>query len=316
MLTVAIVLNPRSLTRGTAVPWQRAREALRQGATVCGEVETRGDGRDAGRIERLIRDGHPEVVIAAGGDGTVNEVAQSLVALNSEAAPALGMVPLGTANNVARSLGLRSCRQEGIDAVDCAAAAVLEGVRRRIDLGQVGGRHFVGSFAAGMDADILTTRNRVQRRLRLGPSIGGYPLYLLSCGLNLLRNRHTAAQLRIDGADTSANVCNLLVLNTALYAGEFRFDAADASDDGRLDLHLFSGAADYVRGFVGAWRRHLRYERGEVVEPPRLRRAREIIVELESPLASQLDGEEREHMNRYEIRVVPGALTVCVPAGR
>jgi diacylglycerol kinase family enzyme len=309
---IAVVVNPHSHTGA----WPRGRESLRRDAIVCGELETCADGDNVRRMTRLLGDTRPEIVIAAGGDGTVSDVVQAIMLTKADERPALAILPFGTANNLARSLGMISCRHGGAQAVDLAVATALNGAQRQIDLGRVGlgrvgQRHFVGSFALGMDADILMMRNRLRSRLRLG----GYPLYFCSCALNLLRPHGAAARLCVDGSAVTSRAYNLLITNTPIYAGEFRFGTDDSSDDGYLDLHLFEGPLDYLHRFPAAWRRHVRHTRGLPSRAPRERQlVRTLQVELASPVACQLDGEEYESAAFYEIGVVPRALTVRVPA--
>jgi diacylglycerol kinase family enzyme len=175
---------------------------------------------------------------------------------------------------------------------------------------------FVGSFAVGMDGAILAARNDWRQRWRLGNATGGYPLYLLSCAVNLTRHRAAPGRVRADGTLYEGPIYNLLAANTALYAGEFRFAAEDHSDDGRLDLQIFTGPADYVRAFVAAWRRHLRSQRGgAVADPARIQRVTRIEIDLARPVASQLDGEEDARAAHYEIEVLPHAIRMCVPPG-
>jgi diacylglycerol kinase family enzyme len=139
----------------------------------------------------------------------------------------------------------------------------------------------------------------------------GYALYLLSCAVNLARQPAIPARLTIDGRAEAAAIHDAVVTNTALYAGEFRFDAGDHSDDGRLDVQVFTGAADYVRCFVAAWRRHLRAQRGELVQPlARLRRVERLDIEFTCPVRSQLDGEEGPVASRFVVRVLPRALRI------
>ena len=310
---VAVVANPHAPSGDALGAWQRRLAALRRDAVVCGELETCGDGANVQRVARLLDDTRAQVVIAAGGDGTVSDVVQAIMLAGGTERPALAIIPLGTANNVARSLGLISCRHGGARAMDLAVATALNGPERRIDLGRVGQRYFVGSFALGMDADILITRNRWRRRLRLNARVGGYPLYLLSCAVNLLRPHGAAARLRIDGSAVTSKAYNLLITNTPIYAGEFRFDTDNSSDDGCLDLHLFEGPLDYLRRYPAAWRRHVRYARGLPCRAPHERRLiRTLQVEFASPVACQRDGEESGAAASYEICVVPQALTVRV----
>jgi diacylglycerol kinase family enzyme len=309
-------VNPNALAGAAPGAWPHVLERLRRSAVVGGTLDTRADGETVGRVAALLAETRPDVVVAAGGDGTLGAVVEAVVGSAVPRRPAVGIIPLGTANNVARALGLPSVRQGGAGALATALDVVLAGRERALDLGQVGGRTFVGSLAIGMDADILAFRNRLRARLGLGRRLGGYPLYLWSCAVNLLVRGHGArARLLLDGVERHAYVYDVLLLNTPLYAGEFRFDAAEGGGDGRLDLHLFGGPRDYVRGFVSAWRRHVHHERGDVVAPPPgLARVSELVIELATPVAAQIDGEEHPPAARYHVRTLPRALTVRVPA--
>jgi diacylglycerol kinase family enzyme len=311
---VAIVLNPRACAKLPPAWWQRTTAALDSKVEVCAAIETRGDGSNVDRVARLIEEARPETVIAAGGDGTVGEVVQAILQTGVTPAPALAIIPLGTANNVARSIRISSWRQTGEAAIDGAVATVFGGVQRRLDLGEVGGRYFIGSFAIGMDADILRWRNRYQDKIR-PQALSGYPLYLCSCAVNVLRVHGGVARLNVDGTASAAIVYNLLITNVPIYAGEFRFDAGEHADDGRLELHVFTGALDYLARYPAAWRRHVRYTRGRPVQPPRqMQRVREVEIEFALPVVSQLDGEELTPASRYRVRVIPQALTVHVPS--
>jgi len=314
--TRVLVINPRARAAVSTTLWQRALTALREDGVGCVEIETRPDETNARRVADLIDERRPATVIAAGGDGTVSEVAQAVLEAHVVPAPALAILPMGTANNVARSIGLRSCRRDGQVAIDLAVATARGRVAQPVDVGTVETRdghrrYFIGSFALGMDAHILLMRNRLRRRLALGQRTGGYPLYLLSCALCLLSQRRAVVSVRTDDVDARQRLYNLLVLNTPLYAGEFRFGGTANLSDGLFELQRFSGPIDYVRQFVAAWRRHLRYSAGRTVKVPRgQHHVREVHVELESPLPAQLDGEEFARSVAYTIRVVPRALMV------
>ncbi len=309
-----LVHNPHCVARSGSPLWEAAVSALHARASACASVGTQGDGGDAERIAGAIAASAPEVVVAAGGDGTASDVVHAVLASAASPKPDVALFPLGTGNNAARSLGMRSCHSADPTAFDLAVEAALAGRSRPTDVGRLGQRHFIGSAAVGMDADILHLRNRLRSRLAGESRIGGYPLYLASCGLNLFRSHGGSARLTVDGTESRARVYNLLIANTALYAGEFRFDAAESSDDGCLDVLVFRGAIDYVAGFVSAWRRHLRHGRGRPVRPDRrLRRVRQLTVQLEAPLACQLDGEEIEPRAELAFDVLPGAVRVRVP---
>ena len=312
---VLAVINPHASAGFAAAAWPAIAAALRGRGASLETIETRGDGRDIDRIAAAIAAGRPGIVLGAGGDGTLSAVATAMMRCPLPTAAALAILPLGTANNVARSLGLLSCRQAGDRGIEVALAATLQGRTQPMDVGEVrlddAAHYFVGSFAIGMDADILVTRNRYHQRL--GSAVGGYPLYLWSCAVNLLRRHSTTARLQIDGVERTVRTYNLLITNTALYAGEFRFDAASVSDDGYVDLQVFTGPLPYVQGFVAAWRRHLRFLRGRAVQPPQgLLRVRAVDIALAAPVACQLDGEEAGATQACAVRVLPRALGVRV----
>jgi diacylglycerol kinase family enzyme len=316
-----VVLNPSSFgPRTAALSAAALAELERRFGAACERLETRGDGADTGRIAAELRGGRHRLVVAGGGDGTVRDVVQALMESATSDRVALALLPLGTANNVARALGLLSFRGGGTRAVDRFLRAVGGGRERRIDVGRSGDEYFAGSLAVGMDADILATRNRLRRRLRLGKRLGGYPLYLWSCAANALRRHGARAALRIDAAagepETSANASfyNLLVTNTPIYAGEFRFDDGDRWDDGLLDLYVFGGAADYLSRYPAAWRRHVKRARGRAVTPTHGgQRFHRLDVELDAAVAWQLDGEERRPARWLRVEVVPAAVAVRVP---
>jgi diacylglycerol kinase (ATP) len=310
---LAVVVNPRALHGPCTRLWEEALDRLQRARPVAC-IETTGEGHDGDHVAAFIAAQRPAIVVAAGGDGTVRDVAEALHRTGLPTPPALALVPLGTANNVARSLGLLALRQRGAAAVELAITAILAGTERWIDLGRVGPSIFIGSFAVGMDAAILAARNRWRRRWRPGATRGGYSLYLLSCAVNLARHRGVTGHLTSDGESHDVTIYDLLVVNTALYAGEFRFDATDHSADGRLDLHVFASPIDYVRAFVAAWRRQLRHARGLPIHPPaRLRRIQRVELTLSRPLAAQLDGEEHACASHYEVCIVPHALRVRLP---
>ena len=295
--------------------WTDRAHSVRDRLAPAGYLETRGDGRDIERIARWVEDTRAEVVVAGGGDGTVSAVVAALMQRPAASRPHLGILPLGTANNVARSLGLPSIRTGGSPAIDAAVAAVQTGAARPLDVGRVNERYFVSSMAVGMDADILTLRNHLRRRFHLGRRLGGYPLYLWSCALNALRREHGArTDLTIDGIESTRHLYNLLFTNTVLYAGEFMFDTVDRSADGLLDLHAFADRREYILRFIRAWRRRVGHARARAISPDVMQRVRAVGLTFAHPVPVQIDGEEYGPTSRLEIEVVPNALRMHAPS--
>lgn len=137
--TAVIVLNPESGTGDHAQPI-RNRASLQQ----CEVRETEQAG-DAKRLAREAAAGGASMVVAAGGDGTLNEVVAGVAAADALDRVAVAVIPAGTGNNFATNVG--------IDDVDAAFRAIEDGESRRVDLGWANGRPFVNSCVGGLTAD-------------------------------------------------------------------------------------------------------------------------------------------------------------------
>lgn len=106
--------------------------------------------------ELALRDGAP-IVVAGGGDGTINAVASVVVGSGTP----FGVLPLGTLNHFAKDLNIP------LD-LDAAIANVARGVRQQVDVGEVNGRIFLNNSSLGLYPDIVRDREKQQRRLGRG----------------------------------------------------------------------------------------------------------------------------------------------------
>ncbi|HSA80796.1 MAG TPA: diacylglycerol kinase family protein [Geminicoccaceae bacterium] len=170
--------------------------------------ETTGPG-DAERFAAEADPSRYDVLVVAGGDGTVNEAINGLGDLRLP----LAILPLGTANVLAHEIGLK------IDP-DSVAAAIARGAPRPVALGAANGRRFILMAGAGFDAHVVATvRTPVKRWL----GKGAYALAMLR---QLVAFGFPIYQVSIDGAARQAG--SVLVANARFYAG--RFVAAPAAD--------------------------------------------------------------------------------------
>jgi diacylglycerol kinase family enzyme len=311
-----VVTNPIAAGGTSAALVEPVLRDLREQTREAVELATRGDGGDVRRIAEAAEKHGVGVVVAAGGDGTVNAVVEALLALPDAVRPALAILPAGTGNNAARSFGLRALR-DGDAARALAVAAIVRGGRRAIDVGRVNERAFLGSFALGLDAEILRARNRLSPRLAAIGVRSDYGLYLASFVLCFATARQPrfAARVALDGAAARRVLTNLVVTNAPVYAGPLRFDGAADCADGRLDVHAIDSPARYLAEYPQAWIRYLRVSRGATAAAsPLLRRARAIEIEPERAVAALVDGEEWSGAASYRVDVVPRALRLCTPA--
>lgn len=216
-----IILNPTAgQARGARL--KQALDRLSAAGVHWSITETQARGDAEALAESLSRDSAVGAVIAAGGDGTINEAINGVLrAQRAGAAPApFGLLPLGTANVLAGELG--------IDTPQSAAQALISGKTRKITLGTCQGadgapRYFSMMAGVGLDAHIVAGINPALKR-RLGK--GAYVWQTL---VEWLRLQPTAYRVTVAGETHTA--ASLIVANGHFYAGRFVVaPEADLSD--------------------------------------------------------------------------------------
>jgi diacylglycerol kinase family enzyme len=266
----------------------------------------------AGELAREAAQAGMEVVIAAGGDGTINDVAQGL----ARTATALGVLPLGTMNVWARETGIPLHLAQ-------ARELLLRGTRRRVDLGRAGSRYFLLMAGIGMDAEVV---RRVEGNWlkRWGLKFLDYVLTAGMLGFTQpparlwhridaqpdSRPRRPGANPGRPGSKRRGTRALLVVIgNTRLHAATLAFAHKAVVDDGLLDVVIVGGGGLIHRAQVLA-SALLRRSSGD----PRVRyeRCRSIRLESAPPLPVQVDGELIGRLP-MTFAVAPAALTVIVP---
>lgn len=314
-----VVVHPRAGRRSRREYGEALGRALGNGGAETELLETAAGPDNAARLAERLARGDVRTLAAAGGDGTVRDAVEALLTVEDSRRPALVVVPLGTANNVAQALAQFPRRAGGAPpSPEEVTALLLRGRPARIDAAFANGRAFAGAFAAGMDADILAWRDR--RTSGLPAALAGYPLYLAACAVNATREHGSVVDVEVEDGEGRTRLArghgfNVLATNTAVYAGEFRFaPAGPRHDDGLLDLLWSHRRGDYLRCYASAWPRHLRARAGASPAPePRLQQARRVQLRFNEPVDWQLDGESMGAASRFDLRVEAGALPVLRP---
>ena len=153
MSETVIILNPKSGTGDhTGAVTDRARVVDHR----VEQTRAEGDGVD---LAREAAEAGAEQIVAAGGDGTVNEVVRGIDKAGAFDRVTLGIVPVGTGNNFAGQLGITD--------LDTAFNVIEEGERRWIDLGEADGHAFVNSCVAGLTSD-SSSKTDPEMKDRLG----------------------------------------------------------------------------------------------------------------------------------------------------
>jgi YegS/Rv2252/BmrU family lipid kinase len=248
-----------------------------------------GDGT---RLARAAAEQGYDAVIAAGGDGTINEIVNGLAGSPT----ALGVLPVGTVNVWAREIGLPLQPR-------ATTEALLKTQVRSIDLGRAGERYFLLMAGVGFDAAVVNeVRGEEKRRL-------GALAYVLRAIELSRRFRGTRARLRLDETVLRRRVLLVVLGNTQLYAGVLKITPRARIDDGLLDVCIIKGNT-----LLDAPLRLLSIvlQRHSVDRKLEYHRARTIRIEARPALPVQVDG-ELIGQTPMTIEAVPLALRVLLP---
>ena len=302
-----LVVNPAATT---STP--RSREVLKRALASEMKVEvaeTSHRGHAAALAVRAMREGL-HVVVALGGDGTVNEVVNGLLTDGPKAdLPALAVVPGGSTNVFVRSVGLPP---DPFDATGAILEALRAGRSRRIGLGLAGSRYFTFNAGLGFDAEVV---HRIEKRRRAGEQTS-HARFVRAALTHYVTadRRHPAITLERPGEDPVDRIHFALVTNTApwSYLGERPVQPSpEASFDTGLDIF-----APRSLGMLLT----LRYVRRALLGPSPLRSKRllrlhdvaEFTLHASRPMALQLDGDWLGERESVRFRSVPDVLPVIV----
>lgn len=241
-----------------------------------------------------------DMVVAAGGDGTVHEVLNGLMRLPEQTRPCLGVLPTGSGNDTRRTLSIP-------DDLTQAALVLGTGQRKRFDVGRVNGIYFNNSFAAGLDAKV--TAKAVEYKVTTQRA--GLWLYLTAL-LNVLFTDLGSFDMRISFDDGEAQNYDTLILAMTqgpTYGGGFFITPEADATDGLFDICMIDPLSlpeALVRlPFVIAGK-HTR------MKPVHMSRHRSAVIECASPIPAQVDGEVLLE-SRYEVEMLAGAIECLVP---
>ena len=297
-----LVVNPKATT--TSV---RARDVLAHALASevkLDVVETTHRGHATELATQATRDGL-DVVVALGGDGTVNEVVNGLLHEGPQPGlPGLGVVPAGSTNVFARALGLPN---NAVEATSQLLEALLENRRRRLGLGQADERYFTFNAGLGIDAGAV---RRVERARSKGRT-ASQPLYVRSAVReHFLGPGHMLTVELPDGGTLRLALALICAADPWTYLGNRPVrPCPDASFDTGLDLFgLTKAPTPVVLRHLAQILRHGPHGKRVVL----LHDLPAFTLTGDGPLPFQLDGDELGDRTSVALRSVPDALEVFV----
>lgn len=254
----------------------------------------------AGHASELARQAVSEnvdIVIAAGGDGTINEVVQGL----AHSAVALGFLPVGTTNVLARELKLPLNPQEALKYLPEAQTV-------QIDLGLMNQRYFLLMAGFGYDAELVRDVNPQMK------NVAGKLAVVVSGVMNVFSHKPFKVKIILKDAQGKKkrlrrSVMQIFVSNAATYATDYKIAEEARMDDGLLELHVFKSKRfqdTFFSLIAMLLRRHKEWVDFDHFS------VRSVEIISRKPMPIQLDG-DTVGTTPAHIKVIPGALKILRP---
>ena len=266
-------------------------------------VRTEHPGHGIELTRQAVKEGY-EVIVAAGGDGTVNEVINGLMERKQEGMPVppLGVLCVGRGNDFSGSMGIPTDLEAGFK-------ALLAGKRRSIDVGRVvGGKYPQGRYfgsCVGVGFDAITTIEVAKM-----PRWGGYLSFMAAVLKTVfLYNKAPMARIEFDGNVITQRSLLISIMNGRRLGGGFIMAPNSVPDDGAFDLCI----AEQMSSFA-VIKMIPHFTRGDQATQPTIktgRAAKISIIAQDGPLPAQTDGEIIcVDGSRLDVEVLPRQIEI------
>ena len=271
-----------------------------------GETLFSGRPGEIAELARTAAESGAELLVAVGGDGTVNEAVSGLLASGQSDLPELAVLPRGTGTDFIRTFRIPTD-------LDGALEVALTGQARVIDAGKVAYRTWAGEEATGYFANVASAGMSgavAQRANASSKALGGKASFLWATLAVFARWRNTEIAVDVDGAGRSGLMYDVIVANCEYLAGGMHMCPGADPGDGLLDVLLIGDITktDLALTLPKVYRgTHLPHPKVEALQ------GRRVVVSAPTPLPVELDGEQ-PGTTPATFEVLPGALSLRVPA--
>jgi len=302
MPTAYLVYNPFAGLGLNEEISQTAANVLRDAGWNLNIIGTQ-DGLHITHLAREAVEKGVDAFFIAGGDGSMNLAIAGLVNSNT----ALGVLPAGTANVWAQEIGLYTLNILGTISLASSAHRLARARTYTVDVGLCNGRPFLMWAGVGLDAYLV---HRIEPRASWEKYFGVLQ-YSISALWNAGYWRGMNLRTQVNGEQINGHYLLAVVSNVHLYAGGAAEISPSAQmDDGIMDLWLFKGESlgDTVHMAWDLWiGNHAKSEQAECIP------CTSLVLESDTPLFVQVDGEPADDANRVEIQIRSGSLKVLIP---
>lgn len=308
MSTIAFLVNPASASGRTRQRWpeiaQRSAAAGLEGPAYVSERP----GELPGLVAKAS-DAGAQLVVAVGGDGTINEVVRGLMQLKADdkPVPELAMIPRGTGRDFVRTFRIPAN-------VDEAIAVARDGQPRTVDAGRVEYRTWSGEAGVSFFANVASAGMSgaiAQRADSMTKAFGGKVSFLAATVAVFWRWRPAEMTVTVDDQERVATMHDVLVANCRYLGGGMKMCPEALPDDGLFDVLTIGDLtkADLALTLPKTYRgSHLPHPKAELL------RGSIVKIEAARDVPIELDGEQ-PGTTPVRFEMVPGALRVRAPRG-
>lgn len=247
-----------------------------------------------GHATEIARSSDADIVVAVGGDGTVNEVARGLIGTEK----ALGIVPCGSGNGLAYHLGIGRKK-------DCILKTLNDGIITYMDCGMLDGKPFFCTAGVGLDADVAW---------RFASSTGRGLRNYIRIAIRLWRHFHPQTYtVNVDGNVITTPAVFITVGNANQWGNMARIADQASVEDGLLNVVIVKPFHTYEIPVLAA---KLMDGRAHTSRRVQNLEGRRITIDRQAPGPIHFDGDPSRAGTHIEMEVVPHALRVLVPKNR
>ncbi|MBI2844910.1 MAG: diacylglycerol kinase family lipid kinase [Chloroflexi bacterium] len=308
-----LIVNPAAGRGDVGKRMPIMRELLTSHGLDFTEEWSRTPGEAISLARQAAEDGYP-IVVAVGGDGTVQEVANGLLTADKDSV-VMGILPIGSGSDFAYSVGIlpdmaqacRILRDGAIQAIDgdhIVEEGFSTGVIRAVDVGQiVGERYFTNGVGIGFDAQVAIESRKITQ-------LRGFLIYLLAVFRTLRDYELPKVTLDLDGKKWEQTITLATVANGRRHGGGFLITPGAKVNDGLFEICIGRGL-----NRLGILQLLPQVIKGTHIdkEPVTMARARRVVIESEDPLPVHADGEiVATAAHRLEMELQAGRLQVIV----
>lgn len=253
-------------------------------------IRTRYKGHATKIARKSIKNGI-RIIVAVGGDGTINEIASELVGKNA----ILGIIPNGSGNGLARHLGIPLKKEPALDLLN-------SGKVKKIDSGKVNNRFFFCTCGTGFDARIGKKFDKLTGR--------GFLNYVKTVIREFANYQPKKYKIRIDGKKIKKRAFLVTIANAGQYGNNAYIAPGAKIDDGLLDICIFRPFPGFKSVILGLRLFSRTIDKSKYLD---VYQGRQVIIQRTKKISMHLDGEPVKMKNHVKVSIAPRSLAVVVP---